>query len=172
VPSAAKVESVGALKERMGDVQSAVLTEYRGLTVRQISDLRKQLKGVAAEYTVVKNRLARLALQGSALGALGGHFQGPTAIAYTRDDPVAVAKALQVFVRANPALTIKVAVIEGRVLEADAIRALAELPSKEQLRAQLVGALQGPLAQIVGLLTAAQRELVHVLEERSKGVAG
>jgi large subunit ribosomal protein L10 len=172
VPSPAKVESVGSLKEQLGGVPSAVLTEYRGLTVRQISDLRKQLKGVSAEYKVIKNRLARLAVKGSPLEALGEHLKGPTAMAYTRSDPVAVAKALQAFVRANPALAIKVAVVEGRVLQADEIRSLAELPTKEQLRAQLVGVLQGPLTQLVGLLTALHRELVHVLEERSKGAAG
>jgi large subunit ribosomal protein L10 len=172
VASAAKVDSVHSLKERLGGVQSAVLTEYRGLTVRQISDLRKQLKGASAQYQVVKNRLARLAVKGSPLEGLGGHLKGPTAVAYTRQDPVAVAKALQTFVRANPALTIKVGIVEGRVLQPEEIRSLAELPSKEQLRGQLVGALEGPASQLVALMSAPHRELVHVLEERSKDAAG
>lgn len=169
--NAEKVESVAALKRRWNGVQSAVLTEYRGLTVKQLSDLRKQLRSAAAEYKVVKNRLARRAVEGSALDAIGGHLKGPTGIAYTRQDPVAVAKALQAFVRANPALTIKVGLVEGRVLQPEEIRSLAELPSKEQLRGQLVGALSGPATQLVGLLTAAHRELVHVLDERGKGAA-
>ena len=170
--SAAKVEGVHALKQRLGGVQSAVLTEYRGLTVRQISDLRKQLRGASAEYKVIKNRLARLAVADSPLEGLARHLKGPTGVAYTRDDPVAVAKALSTFARANPALSIKVGVVEGRVLEPEEIRALAELPSREQLRGQLVGVLEGPASQLVGLLTAPQRELVHVLEQRSKGPAG
>jgi large subunit ribosomal protein L10 len=168
VPNAENTESVAELKERFAGVQTAVLTEYRGLTVRQLSDLRKQLKGASAEYKVVKNRLARIAIKDSALDGLGKHLTGPTGVAYTRHDPVSVAKALQTFVKNNPALTIKVGVVEGKVLEAAALKSLADLPSKEALRAQLVGALQGPLSQLVTLLTAVQGQLVRVIEARSK----
>lgn len=171
MPSAEKSESVQSLKERFQGVKTAVLTEYRGLTVRQISDLRKQLKGAAAEYKVVKNRLARLAVKGSPLDPLAPHLKGPTGVAFSRQDPVAVAKALQTFVRANPALTIKVGLVEGKVLEPQALRSLADLPSKEALRSQLVGAIQGPMSQLVRLLTAPQQEFVRVLEARSKGAA-
>jgi len=168
VPNAQNTESVAELKERFAGVQTAVLTEYRGLTVRQLSDLRKQLKGASAEYKVVKNRLARIAIKDSALDGLGKHLTGPTGVAYTRHDPVTVAKALQAFVRNNPALTIKVGVVEGKVLEPAALKSLADLPSKEALRAQLVGALQGPMSKLVSLLTAVQGELVRVIEARSK----
>jgi large subunit ribosomal protein L10 len=166
-----KVESIETLKRRLDGVTSAVLTEYRGLTVKQIADLRKQLKGASGEYKVLKNRLARLALRGSALDALGAHLKGPTGLAYTRKDPVAVAKALQTFARANPMLTIKVGLVDGAVLQPEGVKALADLPSREELRAQLVGAIQGPLSQLVSLLTAPQRELVRVLEARSKQAA-
>jgi ribosomal protein L10 len=172
VPTQAKIQSVEALKERLGTAKTAVLTEYRGLTVRQLSDLRKQLKAAAAEYKVVKNRLARLAVKGSPLHPLAPHLTGPTGLVLTRHDPVAVAKALQVFVRTNPALFIKVGFVEGKVLQPPELRALADLPSKETLRAQLIGALEGPLSQLVSLLTAPQRELVQVLEARSKGATG
>lgn len=165
--NAENTESVAELKERFAGVQTAVLTEYRGLTVRQLSDLRKQLKGASAEYKVVKNRLARIALKDSALDGLGKHLTGPTGVAYTRHDPVSVAKALQAFVKNNPALTIKVGVVEGKVLEPSALKSLADLPSKEALRAQLVGALQGPMSKLVTLLTAVQGELVRVIEARS-----
>jgi len=168
VPNAENTESVAELKERFAGVQTAVLTEYRGLTVRQLSDLRKQLKGASAEYKVVKNRLARIAIKDSALDGLGKHLTGPTGVAYTRHDPVSVAKALQAFVKNNPALTIKVGVVEGKVLEPSALKSLADLPSKEALRAQLVGALQGPMSKLVTLLTAVQGELVRVIEARSK----
>lgn len=168
MPNAENTESVAELKERFAGVQTAVLTEYRGLTVRQLSDLRKQLKGASAEYKVVKNRLARIALKDSALDGLGKHLTGPTGVAYTRHDPVSVAKALQAFVKNNPALTIKVGVVEGKVLEPSALKSLADLPSKEALRAQLVGALQGPMSKLVTLLTAVQGELVRVIEARSK----
>jgi len=168
VPTQEKIESVAALKDRLGTAKTAVLTEYRGLTVRQLSDLRKQLKGAAAEYKVVKNRLARLAVKDSPLAPMASHLTGPTGLILTAQDPVGVAKALQTFVRANPALTIKLGLVDGRVLEPPELRALADLPSKEALRGQLVGALSGPMSQLVSLLTAPQQELVRVLEARSK----
>ena len=166
--NAEKTESVEELKERFNGVHTAVLTEYRGLTVRQLSDLRKQLKGAAADYKVVKNRLARIAIKDSPLDGLGKHLTGPTGVAYTKKDPVPVAKALQAFLRNNPALTIKVGIVEGKVLEPAALKSLADLPSKDALRAQIVGAVQGPMGKIVTLLTAVQGELVRVLEARSK----
>jgi ribosomal protein L10 len=171
VPTQEKMESVSSLRERLGTAKTAVLTEYRGLSVRQLSDLRKQLKAAAAEYKVVKNRLARLAVKDQALDSLGVHFKGPTGLVFTTKDPVPVAKALQAFARANPALTIKLGFVEGKVVQPAELRALADLPSKEALRSQLVGALQGPLSQLVSLLTAPQRELVRVLEARSKSAA-
>jgi large subunit ribosomal protein L10 len=169
VPTQAKVQSIEALKERLGATKTAVLTEYRGLTVRQLSDLRKQLKAAAAEYKVVKNRLARLAVKDSPLDPLASHLKGPTGLVIARRDPVAVAKALQAFVKTNPAFTIKMGMVEGKVLQPQELRALADLPSREALRAQIVGALQGPMGQLVTLLTAPHRELAQVLEARSKG---
>ena len=168
MPTQAKRESVEALKERLGTTKTAVLTEYRGLTVRQLSDLRKQLKAAAAEYKVVKNRLARLAVKDSPLDPVASHLTGPTGLVLTAHDPVSVAKALQVFARTNPTFIIKLGFVDGKVLEPPELKALADLPSKETLRAQLVGALQGPMSQLVSLLTAPQRELVQVLEARSK----
>ena len=171
MPTQAKVESVEALKERLGTAKTAVLTEYRGLSVRQLSDLRKQLKGAAAEYKVVKNRLARLAVKGGALDALGAHLKGPTGLVFTAQDPVAVAKALQAFVKTNPQLQIKLGLVEGKVVQPAELKALADLPSREQLRSQIVGAVQGPMAQLVSLLQAPLRELAYVLDARGKGAA-
>ena len=171
MPTQAKVESVEALKEQLGTAKTVVLTEYRGLSVQQLSDLRKQLKGAAAEYKVVKNRLARLAVKGSALDALSVHLKGPTGLVFTKQDPVAVAKALQAFVKANPQLQIKLGLVEGKVVQPAELKALADLPSKGQLRSQIVGALQGPMAQLVSLLQAPLREIVYVLEARGKGAA-
>lgn len=168
MPTQEKMQSVERLREHLGTAKTAVLTEYRGLTVRQLSDLRKQLKAASAEYKVVKNRLARLAVKELALDPLSTHFKGPTGLVFTAKDPVPVAKALQAFVRGNPSLTIKLGFVEGKVVQPAELRALADLPSKEALRSQLVGALQGPLSQLVSLLTAPQRELVRVLEARSK----
>ena len=168
MPTQEKVTAVEDLKSRLDGVKTVVLTEYRGLTVQQLSDLRKQLRGVSAQYKVVKNRLARLAIASSPLGGLGTHLKGPTGFIISKEDPVAVAKALHTFARTNQALAIKAGFVEGRVLPPAELRALADLPSREALRAQVVGAIQGGLSMLVGLLTAPQRELVYILKQRGE----
>jgi large subunit ribosomal protein L10 len=171
VPTAEKAETIEALRERLGGATAAVLTEYRGLSVQQLSELRKQLRAVSAEYRVVKNRLARVAVEGSPLVALRPHLTGPTGVVIVRKDPAAAAKALQGFARTNPALQVRVGVVDGQLLDAQGLKAVADLPTREALRAQVVGAIQGPLAQLVGLLQAPQRELAYILAERGKGAA-
>ena len=167
MPTQEKVETIEDLKMRLRGVKTVLLTEYRGLSVTQLSELRKQLRSVSAEYKVVKNRLARLALS-SDLSAVGTHLKGPTGMILSREDAVAVAKTLHTFAKTNTALVIKAGYVEGQMLAPDGLKALADLPSKEALRSAIVGALQGPLAQLIGLLTAPQRDLVYVLEQRGK----
>lgn len=167
MPTQEKVETIEDLKTRLRGVKTVLLTEYRGLSVAQLSDLRKQLRSVSAEYKIVKNRLARLALS-SDLSAVGTHLKGPTGMILSREDAVAVAKTLHTFAKTNTALVIKAGYVEGQMLPPDGLKALADLPSKDALRGAIVGALQGPLAQLVGLLTAPQRDLVYVLEQRGK----
>ena len=171
MPTQEKVAAVEDLKARLTGVKTVVLTEYRGLTVQQLSDLRKQLRAVSAEYRVVKNRLARRALASSELEGLGGHLTGPTGLIISKQDPVAVAKALHTFARANQALAIKAGFVEGQMLPPAELKALADLPSRDALRSRLVGAIQSAMAQLVGLLTAPQRELVYILQERGKNAA-
>jgi len=166
VPTQEKVETVEGLKTRLSGVKTVMLAEYRGLTVQQLSDLRKQLKAVSAEYKIVKNRLARLAIASSELAGLSPALTGPTGMVLAKGDPVSVAKTLQTFARTNQALVLKVGVVDGQMLEPAGLKALADLPSREALRAQIVGALTGPLTQLVSLLQAPQRELVYVLEQR------
>jgi len=171
VPTQEKVTTVEDLKTRLQGVNSVFLTEYRGLTVRQLSELRRQLRAVSAEYKIVKNRLARIAVSSSDLAVMVPHLTGPTGFIIARDEPVAVAKTLQTFTRTVPALAVKAGFVEGQVLGPDELKALADLPSKAILRSQLVGAVQGPLAQLVGLLERVQSDLVYVLEQRGKGAA-
>jgi large subunit ribosomal protein L10 len=168
MPTQEKVETVEEFKSRLDGVKTVLVTEYRGLTVQQLSDLRKQLRGVSAQYKIVKNRLAKLAMTDSDLAQLGPHLKGPTGMVISKEDPVSVAKALHTFARTNQALAIKAGFVDGQVLPPAELKALSELPSKEAIRAQLVGLIQGPLAQLVGLLQAAPRELAYVLSERGK----
>ncbi len=172
MPTPEKVAAVEDLKTRLGGAKAVVLTEYRGLTVQQVSELRRQLRAVSAQYKVVKNRLARLAVASSDLKILGPQLTGPTGLVVSREDPVAVAKALAAFTRAHQALRIKGGYIDGQAVDAGALKALADLPSRDALRAQLLGALQGPLARLVGLLTAPQRDLVYILEQRGQKESG
>jgi large subunit ribosomal protein L10 len=167
VPTQEKVETIEDLKTRLGGVNTVMLAEYRGLTVHQLSDLRKQLRAVSAEYKIVKNRLARLALAGN-LAPLAPQLKGPTGLVLAKGDPVSVAKALQTFARTNQALVVKVGIVDGQMLEPAGLKALADLPSREALRAQIVGAITGPLTQLVSLLQAPHRELVYVLSQRGK----
>ena len=168
MPTQEKVESVEDLKRRLSGVKTVLLAEYRGLTVQQLNDLRRQLRSVSAEYKIVKNRLARLAIASSNVAGLGTALTGPTGMVLVKGDPVSVAKTLTNFAKTNQALIVKVGLVDGQVLQPDGLKALADLPSRDALRAQIAGALQGPLAQLVGLLQAPQRELVYVLEQRGK----
>jgi large subunit ribosomal protein L10 len=171
MPTQEKVETIEDLKSRLTGVKTVMLAEYRGLTVQQLSDFRKQLRAVSAEYKIVKNRLARLALTGSSLSSLSANLKGPTGLVLAKGDPVSVAKALTNFARTNQALVVKVGVVDGQVLQPEGLKALAELPSRDALRAQIAGALHGPLASLVGLLQAPQRQLVYVLEQRGAQAA-
>jgi large subunit ribosomal protein L10 len=171
VPTQEKIAAVDDLKQRLVGVKTVLLTEYRGLTVQQISELRKQLRAVSAQYKVVKNRLAKIAISSSELEVLRPQLTGPVALIVSKDDPVAVAKAVSTFARTNQAFTVKGGYVDGRLMPPEGLKTLAELPSKEALRAQLVGAISGPLTQLVSLLLAPQRELAYVLAERGKGAA-
>lgn len=168
MPTQAKVATVQELTDRFAQARTVVLTEYRGLTVQQLGELRKQLRAVSARYQVVKNRLARRAAAAAGLEALSPFLTGPTGVVLAADDPAAVARTLATFSRSHPALTVKAGVVEGQTLDGAGLRALAELPSRDQLRAQLIGALQGPLAWLVQVLQAPLRELVATLEARGQ----
>jgi large subunit ribosomal protein L10 len=171
MPAQEKVTAVEDLKSRFDGVKTVVLTEYRGLTVQELSELRKQLRAVSAQYKVVKNRLARLAIASSNLEGLGMHLKGPTAVILSKEDPVAVAKALHAFARAHQALAIKAGYVEGQMLPPPELKALADLPSREALRSQIVGVIQGGLATLVGLISAPHRELAYVLQQRGAEAA-
>jgi large subunit ribosomal protein L10 len=148
-----KIASVAELTDRFSSSAGVVLTEYRGLSVKALMQLRRSL-GDDASYAVSKNTLTTLAAREAGLGAIEEQLVGPTAIAFINGDPVVVAKGLRDFARTNPQLVIKAGVLDGKFMTPDDVRKLADLESREVLLAKVAGALQGVLQQAISLVSA------------------
>ncbi|WP_163547623.1 50S ribosomal protein L10 [Candidatus Frankia nodulisporulans] len=162
----AKAEKTAAVAEIAEDFRSstaAVLTEYRGLTVSQLTELRRAL-GTGTRYAVVKNTLTKIAANQAGVTGLDELFVGPTAVAFVSGDPVVAAKGLRDFAKANPALVVKGGVVEGRPLSAEEIRKLADVESREVLLAKLAGAMKGSLSGAVGLFAAPLSQVARLAE--------
>lgn len=162
-----KAAAVAELTEKFSSSTGAVLTEYRGLTVKALKDLRRSL-GDDATYAVSKNTLTTIAARNAGVPGVEEHLSGPTAIAFIEGDAVAVAKGLRDFARANPLLIIKGGVLDGKSMTSDEFRKLADLESREVLLAKAVGAMQGVLQNAVSLVAAPLAQtarLVAALEQ-------
>ena len=164
-PAGAKVELVAELRELVGVTKAAILTDYRGLSVAELTELRKKLRDVDAEYRVVKNTLFKLAASGTMpVAEMGEHLTGPTAIGFAKGDPVAVAKILLDYARDHKAMSVKAGVMDGRVLSAAQVDALSKTPPREVLLAQMVGSLQAPISGFVFTLGGIISNFVFTLQ--------
>jgi large subunit ribosomal protein L10 len=159
----AKIATVDEVKAKVDETTTAVVTEYRGLTVAEISNIRRQLRTLGADYKVFKNTLVRRAVAGTGVEPITEFLEGPTAIAFVDGDISAVAKALRDLAKASPKLILKGGVLDGKALSPKDISALADLPSRDVLLAQFAGALASPLRTMASLLKAVPQNLAYGL---------
>ena len=155
---------VQELKQRLDKCCVAILTDYKGINVQAMTELRAKLREAGVEYQVIKNTMLRLASEGTDVEAIRDSFKGPSAIALSYTDPVAPAKILTEFAKTNDKLDIKIGVLNGKVLDLSGIKALSDLPSREQLLATLLSAMNGVPRALVTALSDVPRRMLNVLQ--------
>src|SRR5215471_3205338 len=163
-----KQKDLDALRQDLGGVQNLFVTGYEKMRVDQDFELRKVIRGAGGKYRVVKNNLAAIAGEGTPSEAVLKDLRGMTSLAYTTEDPVALAKALTAYAKANPTFTFKAGVVEGRVIDVKAINDLATMPSKEQIYAKLLFLIQAPAQRLVTAMNAVGRNLAVVVDQGVK----
>jgi large subunit ribosomal protein L10 len=174
MPTQAKAAVIDEITSRFQESSAAVLTEYRGLTVAQLTQLRRSL-GAGSSYAVVKNTLTKRAADEVGHSDLAPLLNGPTAIAFISGDPVEAAKAIRDFARANPMLVVKGGVVEGRTVDAAEVTRLADVESREVLLAKLAGAMKGNLTKAAGLFQAPLSQVARLaaaLQEKRESTEG
>ncbi|HHW62154.1 MAG TPA: 50S ribosomal protein L10 [Syntrophomonadaceae bacterium] len=160
-----KKQIVAEVKQKLDEAMLVVFTNYRGLTVKEMTELRNSLRAPGVEYKIIKNTMLGFALEQSGFEDLKEQITGPNAVLFSTEDPVGPAKALFDFSKGHKELEIKVGILEGQVIQADKVKDLAELPSREQLLAQVAGTMQAPISSLVYVLNANLTGLVRVLDQ-------
>lgn len=156
---------VSEVSERLARASAVILTDFSGLKVEQMTELRQKLRDSGLEYLVVKNTLLKLASQGTESESLTQNLSGPNGLGFSYDDPVALAKVLVDFAKDNPKLEIREGVLDGKIISNAEVTALAKLPSREVLLAQLLGVMNGVARNFVSVLAAVPRGLVTALKQ-------
>lgn len=159
-----KVAAVQEIADKLRRGQGIVLTDYRGLNVKEMTELRKELRAVGVEFRVLKNTLTKIAAKDAGIEGIDALLEGPTAVAFGYDDPVSAAKVISEYAKKNDRLEVKGGVLEGRAIDVDGVKALADLPSREELLAQVLRGMQSPIAGLVNVLQGTLRNFVYVLE--------
>lgn len=162
-----KEHVVSDLSKKIEGYKAVVLTHYRGLNVEQIKQLRRRLREDKVDFHVVKNTLMKIASKGTDLEKLNDYFEGPTAIAISYGDPVLLAKTLTEFIKTQVPLEIKAGLIEGRISPPEEIKALATMPSRELLLAQIVGGIQMAGGQVVGIIHSLLQQMLGIIQSRA-----
>ena len=158
-----KEACVAELHDKFERSKTAVLTDYRGLKVTEITELRQKLKAAGAEFRVVKNSLTKLAVQDTSSAGLADHLSGPCALALSYDDELTPAKLLMEYAKSNDKLEVKVGVLAGRLMQQEEIKKVINLPPKEALQAQLLGIMSLLPSRLLGVLNGVSRDFVSVL---------
>ncbi|MCU1257800.1 MAG: ribosomal protein [Bryobacterales bacterium] len=163
-----KEKDLESLRKEFEKVENLFVTSYEKMRVSQDNDLRKVVRDSGSKYRVVKNNLAEKASEGTAAENVLKGLRGMTSIAYTYDDPVALAKALTTYAKANPVFTFKAGIVQGRVIDVKAINDLASLPSKEEIYAKLMFLINSPAQRLAGTINAVGRSLAVVVDQAVK----
>lgn len=160
-----KKEELGDLKKDLAEAKNLFVAQFQGMTVLQDTDLRVKIRETKSKYRVVKNTLAKKAVEGTSIEGMSKSFEGPTSIAYNAADPVSLAKALTAYAKANPLFVFKVGMVEGRVINLADIASIAAMPSKEELIAKLLFLINAPAQRLAVALNGVSRNLAVVLQQ-------
>ena len=164
VPTPQKVETVEEIQAKLGSSSCVVLTDFRGLDVEQMTALRQKLTEAGVDYKVYKNTLIKIAADNVGIEGLDSYLEGPTALAFSSDDPVAPAKILADFARESKILKVKAGILQGETIDKDRVAEIAALPPADVIVGKMIGALQGPIFGLVNVLAGPTRKLVWALD--------
>ncbi|MDX1468816.1 MAG: 50S ribosomal protein L10 [Acidimicrobiia bacterium] len=165
MPRPEKVQAVKDIRERLEGAEAVFLTEYRGLSVKAVQDLRRALRDAGADYKVVKMTLTKLAAADAGIDGMDEYLSGPTAIAFAKEDPVATAKALKDFSKSNEVFTLKAGLLSGNILSPEEISTLADIEPREVLLAKIAGAAKAPLFKAAGLFGSFTRDAASMFSQ-------